>query len=305
MDAAGGTASEQPIPSLYYLRTFHAVATERSFTRAGRQLDLSQPAVSAHIRALERYFSGPLFEMRQRRVQLTAAGEALFGYTQRVFSLLDEATRTVAATRRGETGILRLAASPTLGVYLLPPLLGRFKRDHPDVDIDVAIAPTADIVARVVADRAPFGLVEAPVSHRDLVVEAFLEDEMVLVAPPDHPLAHRAEVAPAELGTVPLMRREADSGTRVIVDAALQRAGVNPPTLVQLGSNEALKQAVLAGVGLAWLPRLSVMRELTSGELRPIRLTGLTVGRTLSVIRRRDTPLSPIGHSFLEQVRAR
>src|SRR5262245_9253901 len=171
MDAARASATEQSAaPSLYYLRTFHAVATERSFTRAARQLDLSQPAVSAHVRALERYYQGRLSDVRNRRVFLTAAGQALFAYTQRVFNLLDQATRTVAATQRGERGILRLAASPTVGVYLLPPLLGRFKREHPEVDVDVAIGPTAEIVATVVSDRSPFGLVEAPVSHRDLAV---------------------------------------------------------------------------------------------------------------------------------------
>jgi DNA-binding transcriptional LysR family regulator len=304
MDRAGEAAGERAAPSLYYLRTFHAVATERSFTRAGRQLDLSQPAVSAHIRSLERYFDGRLFEVRQRRVHLTASGQALFAYTQRVFNLLDEAAHTVAATQRGESGSLRLAASPTIGVYLLPPLLGTFKHARPDVDIDVAIAPTAEIVASVIADRAPFGLVEAPVSHRDLLVEPVAEDEMVLVAPHDHPLLLRGMVHPRELANVPLLRRESGSGTRALVDAALQRAGVTPPTLMQLGSLEALKQAVLAGVGVAWLPRLSVARELSNDELRQVRVSSLAVSRTLSVIRRQDTALAPLAKTFVELVRS-
>src|ERR1051325_10198088 len=151
--------------SLYYLRTFQAVASEHSFTRAGRKLGLSQPAVSQHIRALEQSFGGaPLFEGRQRRAHLTAAGQALFAYTQRVFNLLDEADRVLAATRNAEVGVLRLAASPIVGVYMLPPLLGALKRDRPEVEINVRIGTSADVVADVVAEVVPFGIVEAPVT---------------------------------------------------------------------------------------------------------------------------------------------
>jgi DNA-binding transcriptional LysR family regulator len=289
--------------ALPYLRTFHLVATERSFTRAGRALSLSQPAVSAHIRSLERYFGGRLFEVRQRRVHLTAAGHTLFAYTQRVFNLLDEAGRAVSATRRAQRGVLRLGASPTLGVYLLPSLLGQFQRQHPEVEIDVAIGPTGDIVARVVADDLPFGLVEAPISHRDLVVDRVGEDELVLVAPNDHPLARLRQVEPHELAEVPLLRREAGSGTRALVDMALLRAGVNPSTLMELGSPEALKQAVLAGVGLAWLPRLSVARELASKQLAQVQVVDLSVRRVLSAVRRHDRGPLPVTHAFLELLR--
>ena len=294
---------EQAPPSLYYLRTFHAVASQRSFTRAGRGLNLSQPAVSAHVRALERYFGARLFEMRQRRVHLTAAGLALFTYTQRVFNLLDEAGRAVVATQRAERGLLRLGASPTIGVYLLPAMLAQFHAEHAEVQIDIFIGPTADVIGRVVADYLPLGLVEAPVSHRDLVVERVGEDELGLVAPNDHPLARLRQVEPHELAEVPLLRREAGSGTRALVDMALLRAGVNPSTLMELGSPEALKQAVLAGVGLAWLPRLSVARELASKQLAQVQVVDLSVRRVLSAVRRHDRGPLPVTHAFLELLR--
>ena len=196
---------EQAPPSLYYLRTFHAVATQRSFTRAGRALGLSQPAVSAHVRALEHYFGARLFEMRQRLVHLTAAGQALFTYTQRVFNLLDEAGRAVVATQRAERGLLRLGASPTIGVYLLPAMLAELHAQHREVHIDVFVGPTAEVITRVVADHLPLGLVEAPVSHPDLVVDRMGEDELVLVAPKNHPLARLRQVEPHELADVPLL----------------------------------------------------------------------------------------------------
>ena len=293
----------QAAPSLYYLRTFHAVATERSFTRAGRSLDLSQPAVSAHIRTLERYYRGRLFETRQRRVHLTPEGETLFTYTVRVFNLLEEAAHSVAATQRAERGLLRLGASPGIGAYLLPRLLGIFKHDHPGVEIALAIGTSVDIVADVLADRLPIGLVEAPVSHRDLTVEPIGEDAMVLVVSPDHPLARRSHVDPSELADVPLLRRETGSGTRTLVDSALQEAGVSQPTLMELGSPEALKQAVLGGIGVAWLPRLSVARELAANDLVRVPVAGLSVRRILSVIRRHDTHVVSGAEPFLDLVR--
>src|SRR5262245_25963037 len=131
------TGDASVAPSLYYLRTFHAVATERSFTRAGQRLGLSQPAVSAQIRALERHYGGRLFELRHRRVRLSAEGEALLPYAERVLGLLREADDAVAATRGLERGQLALGASTTIGNYLLPPILARFRAAHPALRIEV------------------------------------------------------------------------------------------------------------------------------------------------------------------------
>lgn len=304
-----GPASDDPAPdaspSLYYLRTFHAVATERSFTRAGLRLSLSQPAVSAHIRALERYYGAALFETRHRRVYRTAVGDTLFAYTRRVFGLIDEAGRAVDATRGGKSGVLRLAASPTLGVYLLPPLLGLFLSQAAEVQVEIAIATSADVVRRVLADEVPVGLVEAPVAQRDLIVESIGEDEMVLIAPGGHPLTQHRRLSAADLATVPLIRREASSGTRRLVDAALDQAGLRPPTLMELGSHEALKQAVLAGGGVAWVPHLSVLHDVDRGELAIISPPGLQIRRSLSAVRRRDAALPAVADRVLALVRER
>ena len=292
-------------PSLYYLRTFQAVATEHSFTRAGRRLGLSQPAVSAHIRALEQHFGAELFEVRQRSVHLTAAGQALFTYTQRAFNLLDEAALAVAAARHAQSGVLRMGASPIVGIYLLPPLLGKLKHERPDVQIDVAITTSGEVVRQVVGEAVPFGIVEAPVSHRDVDVQPIGQDEMVLVAPPQHALARIARhhpVQPEQLEGIPVLRREAGSGTRALVDTALSRVGLNAPTLMELGSPEALKQAVLQGVGIAWVSRLSVARELAAHELELVSVVGLSVPRVLSLVHRRDTVLPALAEPLLELI---
>jgi len=287
-------------PSLYFMRTFHAVATERSFTEAGHRLNLSQPAVSAQIRALERHYGARLFEVRHRRVHLTAEGEALLPYAERVLDLLREADDAVAATQGLRRGRLTLGASATIGNYLLPPLLARFAAAHPALRVEVQVGTTAEVVARVVADELPFGLVEAPVAQPDLEARPFAEDEMVLIAPPDHPWTRHGAVSPDDLRGRPLLRREPGSGTQTLVDHALERAGVAMPAAMLLGSTEALKEAVLAGLGVAWVPRLAAARELAAGDLVGVRVAGLELSRTLYVVAPVGRRLPPAGRAFLD-----
>ncbi|HLI26596.1 MAG TPA: LysR family transcriptional regulator [Chloroflexota bacterium] len=290
--------------SLYHLRTFHLVASERSFTRAARRLHLSQPAVSAHIRALERRLGTRLFQVRHRQVYLTEAGEALYVYSARVFALLQEAERAVAATQGVERGRLRLGASTTIGHYLLPPALVRFAAAHPGVQVEVAIGTTAEIVARVRASDLPCGLVEAAVSHPDLEARPFASDEMVLIVPPDHPWAKRGTLPVEALRAAAILRREPGSGTQLFVDQVLARAGVLPDTAMVLGSTEALKQAVLAGGGVAWVPRITVQRELQAGTLVSVPVQGLDLRRPLWVVCPRGAAPGPATEALLRLLAA-
>ena len=289
-------------PVLYYLHTFQTVARERSFTRAGRSLNLSQPAVSAHIRALEQHYGEKLFEVRQRRTHLTPAGEALLAYSSRVFHLLDEASDMLEAIRGGHRALLRFGASTTLGNYLLPVVLGAFRRAHPSVSLETAIGTSGDVLAWVKAERVQFGFVEAPLQDDDVEVEPIGQDELVLVAPRGHRLAQVEPVLASSLQHYPILRREASSGTQQLVDSQLVSAGANSPTLLVLGSTEALKQAVLEGIGMAWLPRLAVMHELAGEGLSRIRVEGLQICRTLSVIRLSGTHLSAAAEALVQQV---
>jgi DNA-binding transcriptional LysR family regulator len=293
---SGGVTST---PILYYLHTFLAVATHQSFTRAANELGLSQPGVSAHIRGLERAYQASLFEIRRRRPHLTAEGEALVDYARRVFNILDESRRTIAAIQGVERGHLRLAASPTIGVHLLPPLLRRFADAHPSVQVELIVERSEAVVDLVVTNRVPLGLIEAPVTHTSVEIRPFAEDDLVLIAPPSHPLAGRRRVRPDDLRRTHILRREAGSGMRLLVDTMLSRAGLSVPTAMELGSTEALKHAALAGIGLAWVPRLGVERELRTGELVSISVPGLNLGRTLSLVTQSGAQLPPAHAAFV------
>jgi DNA-binding transcriptional LysR family regulator len=290
---------------LEYLWTFHTVATLGGVTRAGAALHLSQPAVSGRLRALERHYGAPLLEVRHRRTRLTAEGEALLSYTSRVFNLLREAERAVAAVRDAERGHLAVGASTTIGIYLLPAALGAFVRARPGVEVAVAVGTSAEVRDRVLRDEVAFGLVEAPVPHPELEAVPFAEDEVVLIAPPDHPWAHAGRVEPAALRGGRYLRREAGSGTRAFVDAALQRAGIAAETAMELGSTEALKQAVLAGLGVAWVSRMTVRREEAAGALAVVETPGLDLTRRLLRIAPRGVALPTAARAFLRLLDAR
>jgi len=276
---------------------------ERSFTRAGRLLNLSQPAVSAHIRALEPYYRAPLFEVRQRRTHLTPAGEALFAYATRVFHLLTEADQALIATEQGQHGLLRFGASTTVGNHLLPSVLSGFLCSHTSVRVETEIATSLDVLAWVIAEHVQFGIVEAPVQSSDVVVEPIGQDELILVVPRTHTLAAGDPVTPDQLNDQPVVRRESSSVTQRLLDAMLAGVGVKPRIIVALGSTEALKQAVLAGIGLAWLPHLAVMHELCTGELVCLPVVGLRVSRTLNLLRLNGAQLSPAAEALLADIR--
>jgi DNA-binding transcriptional LysR family regulator len=288
---------------LHGLQTFHAVASARSYTRAAARLRLSQPAVSARIRVLERHYGAPLLETRHRRVYLTPEGEALFAYTERVFHLVRESEREVAAVRRLARGRLVLGASATIGAYLLPRYLGAFAAARPGVEISLAVGTTAEVLTRVLSDEVPLGLVEAPVSHPEVDARPFAADELILVAAPDHPWAAAGAVGVEALRGARILRREAGSGTQAIVDAALARHGLTLPTAMALGDTEALKQAVMAGLGVAWVSRVTVERELAGGAVRRVATPGLAITRPLFEIVRRDRRLPPAAAAFRELVR--
>jgi DNA-binding transcriptional LysR family regulator len=285
------------------LRTFHLVATERSFTRAARALALSQPAVSAHIRALEQIYGLPLFQIQRRRAFLTPEGEALLTYTERIFNLVGEAEHAIAATHGLERGRLSLAASPTIAVHLLPPVLRDFRLKYPGIRVHLSVAPSEEVVAKVLANRIPLGLVEAVFSHnREVVIRPFATDQMVLIAPPDHPWTLAGRVSRIELKRTAILRREPESGLRILLDHLLEEAGLNLETAMELGTTEAIIAAVRNGVGVAWVPGITVARDVELGELGIVEVPGVELRRTLSVVTLTGTPLSGAAEAFLQML---
>lgn len=260
------------------LAAFRAVADLGGVSAAAAALALSQPAVSGQIRRLEEQLGAALFERRPRGMTLTEAGRRLREAAVHAHAELAEAARGLSRAAEPE-GKLTLWASTTIASYVLPPLLAGFAAAHPRVRVRLASANTAEVLARVREGAAELGLVEGHGRAPGVGLPAFVEDELIAVADPG--FAPRRGGA-AALSERPILWRERGSGTRAVVERALREAGValEREPRFELASTEAIKEAAIAGLGIAFLSRWSMRRELALGLLRPVPGRGLTVRRT-------------------------
>lgn len=272
--------------NLHALRVFTAVAERGGFSRAAVVLHLSQPAVSKAVIGLERELGLPLLERGAGGVRLTDAGATLYHRARELFAVERTAEEEVRAHRGLDAGVLRLGASTTVATYYLPPLLGAFRAAHPGVTLRVASANTRAIARLLVQRRLDVALVEGPVADPRVSAEAWREDELVVLAPPGHVLLRpRRPVAATALGEHPFIARERGSGTRAVAEAALAAHGVRPPVALTLGSTEAVKEAVAAGLGLAIVSRAAAADELALGRVGAVRVAGLVIRRPLTRLR--------------------
>jgi DNA-binding transcriptional LysR family regulator len=286
--------------NLHQLRVFAAVAREGTVTGAAARLRVSQPAVSKQLSELEAALGISLFDRLPRGMRLTGAGEALARHARRILASEAAAEAELEALRGLSAGSLVVGASTTIGNYLVPDLFGRFSAVHPGIGLDLEIANTAVIQNALLEDRLDLGLTEGLVSSDQLEVEVFACDRMIAIAAPDHPLLARGAVTAAEFCAAPVLVREEGSGSRDIVESALARAGIELRPHMSLGSSEALKKAVAAGMGVAIISRLAVDLELATGRLVEIPLTDLPIERSLHLLQLRGKRPSPAAAAFLE-----
>ncbi len=290
--------------TLRQLQVFHAVARHRSFSRAAHALCVSQPAVSAQIKALEQALQLKLFERTGRSVELTEAGRHLLPYAEQVMELLDDAMRAVQDLNSLQRGRVAVAASTTAGIYVVPRVLGAFHRAYPGIELSLDVLNRFAVQQRVLAgefDVAIMGLIEDP---HELEIARFLPNDLVVVASPRHPLARRRSIPLAELGRELFLVREVGSGTRADMERIFAEAGVPLRIAMELRSSGAIKQAVAADLGIAVVPLDAIQLELETGRLVILDVEGFPVRRSWSLVRRASRPPSPaadaLWHFFLQ-----
>jgi DNA-binding transcriptional LysR family regulator len=276
--------------NLHHLRLFAAVADKGGFTRAAESLNLSQPAISKAIGDFERQLGTSLFDRGSRTLRLTDAGRILHARARELFGVEHAAAQQLRELRGLERGILRVGASTTIATYILPAILARFHAAHPRIRLKTISANTRSIAKLLLEWRVDVALVEGPVHHDRFDLVPWMEDELILIAPPDHPLVHRKSVPPAMLETERFIARERGSGTREVTERALAERGVRLRHLIQVGGGgtEAIKQAVAAGLGLAIVSRAAANDQLALGRIAVVPIDGLTIPRTLTQIKLRD-----------------
>lgn len=290
------------------LDAFHVflrVADYEHVTRAAEDLTLTQPAVSRTIHSLEQEAGLPLFERQGRRIALTAAGRIMQTYARRIAALERELEESLASLRDVETGEVTISASKTTGVYLLPPMIARFRALHPHIALSLSINNSHHVTEQVLGWRVDIGLVEGNIAAlpSELAVEVIATDELVLVIAPTHRWSSLQAVTPKMLGANELLLREQGSGTREVIERALQQQGVQVAPLLTVPENETIKQLVMRGMGAAILPALVVQREIVALDLLRVPVAGLDLHREFSLVRRTDKQLSRAANAFCNLLR--
>lgn len=269
----------------FRLRVFRAVAHHLNFSRAAEELLLTQPAVTQQIKALEEELGFALFDRGGGRIGLTASGQTLLPFAERLRELSAEAVSAVAEASGQQAGELALGASQTIAQYVLPGLIASFIAAEPRVRVTLRSGNSDEMLEALLAHEVQLALVEGPEQRRDVHIEPFMEDRMVLVVPQDHAWAEQ-QIELAALKQAPLLMREFGSGSRRVVEQALAQAGLKTRELqirMELDSTEGLLSAVEAGLGVTFVSRWAVRNQLALGTLKLVRVKGLRLARQFSL----------------------
>jgi len=268
----------------FRLKVFRAVAEHLSFRKAAERLFLSQPAVTLQIQALEDDLGVRLFDRAANRISLTPQGARLLRYAKKIATLASQAEQELAAGEGQLSGELALGVSTTIAQYVLPRLIGAFLGEHPRVKLLLQSGNTEEIVELLIERKVSIGLIEGPSRHREIRAEPFMEDELVLIASPQF---ENGRMSREQLTSSSLLMREQGSGSRRVVETALEKAGIKLKSfhhVMNLDSTEAIKSAVEAGLGVGFVSRWAISKELELGALKVVDVAGVRVARSFSLI---------------------
>jgi LysR family transcriptional regulator, transcriptional activator of the cysJI operon len=280
----------------FRLKVFRTVAEHLNFRKAAEHLFLTQPAVTLQIKALEDDLGVRLFDRAANRVSLTPQGSLLLGYAKKIATLVSEAEQELGAEDGKVSGELSLGVSTTIAQYVLPRLLGAFLDEHPRVQFSLHSGNTDEIVQLLLENKLSIGLIEGPARDRGIRTEHFMQDELVLITPPAFESNH---LSCDQLVASNLLMREHGSGSRHVVETALEKAGLRLKTfkkVMNLDSTETIKSAVEAGLGIGFVSRWAISKELELGALKIAEVAGLRIARHFSLISRTGPkPQGPAG----------
>jgi DNA-binding transcriptional LysR family regulator len=268
---------------LHKLHIFLTIARLRNFTRAAESLHTTQPTISQQLAALEAAIGTPLIERDTRRLNLTPAGEALLPYAEKLVGISGEAVEAVRSAAGLEESTVRLGVGHVLATYLLPDLLNRFREAFPLYRVRITVGNTGELLPLLVEDSLDLSLVGSPAHHPEIMTRPFRRDRLVVIVAPDDEWATRTAVDAPELLTRVFLTREPGSALHATLERFFSADALDADNVILLGETEAIKRSVEAGVGVALIQEIAVEREVLSGSLRPLTLTGADDSRTYLV----------------------
>lgn len=284
--------------NLHQLATFQVVAKHCSYVRAAEELHFSQPAVSAQIRQLEQSLGVKLFDQIGRRTHLTQAGEELYSYSQKIFSVINETLETLDALRSPQYGRLSVGADTTVGSYVIPGWLGKFHQIYPEVDISLEVLNRAALIDALVNNRIDLAVIGSVPDDIPVVIEPFARNELVLIASATHRLADLEDIPLTELAKEHFLLREVGSGTRAALENVFHDAALPLLISMQVGNNSAIKQGVAAGLGVALISRVALAMELETKRLVILDVEGFPIVRQWRIVHLKEKNLSATARAF-------
>jgi len=288
---------------LKQLEIFAKIVELKSFSKAADGVYLTQPTVSGHIQTLEEELGIKLLDRLGREVVPTKAGKLLYDYAKRMVALRDDARQALDQLMGKMRGEIVVGGSTIPGEYLLPAIIGRFRNKYPEVTVVLKIGDTADIINRVLDGDCEVGVVGSKVDDKRLEYSEFLKDELILISSPEYPLPKEGAITAKELGSIPFVTRERGSGSRMTIEKRLLEMGIDPSRINvvgEMGSTEAVKQAVKAGLGVSFVSSMAVTEELRYKTLKAVPFKGKRFSRSFYTVSHHGRTMSTIGQAFLE-----
>ena len=288
--------------NLWQLKIFKAIVEQKSFSKAGQIVHLSQPTVSSHLKELEEHFGCRLIDRMPRQATATRAGELLYTYAVRLLDLYEETETAIHQFHNRVRGRIRIGGSTIPGSYILPKRIGGFTRRHPRVFISLIIKDTQQILEDIRQQRVTLGVVGARSEDKNIIQTRIVDDDMQLILPPDHrPAQSRTPISQEELLSLPFIVRETGSGTLKSIADSLQSIGCSMEDLniaAEMGSTQAVLEGIKNGAGVSILSTLAVADDLATGRLAGIKIEGVDLKRSFYLSRHRHKSLSPLGKAL-------
>lgn len=293
---------------IHRLEVFCRVLEFKSFTKAADAVFLTQPTVSEHIRALEEEVGERLIDRLGREILPTPAGKILYQYAKDLIRIRNSAIQAIQRFKGDLSGHLLVGASTIPGTYILPALLGSFKVRYPSILVTLKIGGSGEIVEKVINGSLELGLIGVKWDDRRVVLEEIFSDELVLVVPPEHAWAKRKTVDLDDLAGEPFILRERGSGTRMVMNQALEAHGFSPSRIsavAEMGSTEAVRQGIKARIGVSILSRQAVADDVGRGDLVAVSVNGVRLSRSFYLALRKNRQPSPLCTAFVGYIRER
>lgn len=281
------------------LKIFFEVATRLSMTEAAKVLSMTQPAISQTIKEIETEYQECFFDRIGKKLYLTNAGEIMLGYTRRILNISDECKKSIKDLKELRKGHLKIGASTTIGIYILTDIIGEYKKLHNEIDVSIIIENTKNISNLILENKVDIAFVEGPVYSEEILKKDFWDDELVLVCNNENSLNERNNLKIQDIVNQKFIMREQGSGTREVIEALFKLHNIELNNYLELGSTEAIKRAVEAGLGISCLSERAIKRELEQKILGVIRISDMVISRKLNLIYHKDKSFSKLTKDFI------